>query len=37
MSVIYICMRETEKTVRRRGNKLFQGLLEGEELGALCS
>ena len=30
-------MQETEKTVRRRGNKLFQGLLEGEEVGALCS
>ena len=34
---IYIHMQETEKTVRRRGNKLFQGLLEGEEVGALCS
>ena len=32
---VYIHMQETEKTVRRRGNKLFQGLLEGEEVGAL--
>ena len=37
MSVIYIYARYREKIVRRRRNKLVQGLLEGEEVGALCS
>ena len=29
--------RYREKIVRRRRNKLVQGLLAGEEVGALCS
>ena len=39
MSVIYIYVyaRYREQIVRRRRNKLVQGLLEGEEVGALCS